>query len=105
MTLGEKQREFTRMLGLLYVYAYSIGYELSLGRGRVSEAANLADGGHKRSLHLSGLAQDINLYIDGKYITDSTGHTELHDYWDRLGGAERITNDMNHYSFEHNGMR
>lgn len=31
MTLGEKQRLFTRMVGLLIEYAYQNGYELTLG--------------------------------------------------------------------------
>ncbi len=105
MTLGQKQRKFTRMLGQLISYAYSIGYEMSQGRGSVSEAANKADGGHKNSLHLLRLAQDYNLFKDGKYLQDGADHSVLHDYWDRLGGAERIKNDMNHYSYAHNGMR
>ena len=105
MTLGEKQRKFTLMLSQLIGYAYSIGYEMSLGRGSVSEAANAADGGHERSCHLVRLAQDLNLFKDGRFITDGEGHDALHDYWDALGGAERIDNDMNHYSIEHNGIR
>ena len=105
MTLGDKQREFTHMLGQLISYAYSIGYELTLGRGAVTEAANKADGGHKRSLHLSKLAQDFNLFIAGNFIVDGTAHDILHDYWDKLGGSKRIAKDLNHYSYEHNGMR
>ena len=105
MTLGAKQREFTQMLGQLICYAYSIGYEMSLGRGSVSEAANEADGGHKDSLHMLGLAQDYNLFKGARYLSDGRGHDVLHDYWDKLGGAERIKNDMNHYSYAHNGMR
>ena len=105
MTLGEKQRKFTLMLGRLYIYAYSIGYELSLGRGRVSLEANEADGGVDESTHLYGVGQDLNIYKDGMYLTDGTGHHELHDYWDAMGGAERIDRDLNHYSLEHNGIR
>lgn len=105
MTLGQKQREFTRMLGLLNVYAYSIGYELTLGRGAVSAAANKADGGHKASLHLLKLAQDYNLFKDDEYLTDGTGHDVLHDYFDRLGGSKRIAKDLNHYSYPHGNMR
>ena len=92
------------MLGLLNVYAYSIGYELTLGRGAVSQAANKADGGHTRSLHLSKLAQDYNIFKDGVFLRDGTGHAELHNYWDKLGGAKRIAKDLNHYSYAHDGM-
>ena len=31
MSLGNQQREFTKNVGLLITYAYSIGYELTLG--------------------------------------------------------------------------
>lgn len=92
------------MLGMLITHAYLIGYELTLGRGSVSAAANKADGGHKRSLHLYRLAQDLNVFKDDVYLTDGTGHDVLHDYWDSIGGAKRIKKDMNHYSFEHQGM-
>lgn len=105
MSLREKQSKFVLMLGQLISYADANGYELTLGRGRVSEAANKADGGHERSLHLSGLAQDLNIFKDGAWLTDGTGHDELHDFWDSIGGAERIPNDLNHYSLEWRGMR
>ena len=105
MTLGQKQRDFTRKLALLILYAYEIGYEISISRGYASEVANVADGGHTDSLHLKRLAMDLNLFKDGEYITDGTGHDQLHDFWDKLGGAARIANDMNHYSMAHGGMR
>ena len=104
MTLRQKQTQFVQMIGQLIAYAYAQGYELTFGRGRVSYAANAADGGHKRSLHLSGLAQDLNLFRDGVWLKDGTGHDVLHDYWDSIGGAQRIPDDMNHYSLQHDGM-
>lgn len=105
MTLGQRQRKFTLMLADLIHYAYSNGYELTLGRGYASQKANKADGGHPKSLHLVRLAQDLNLFKNGEYLTDGTGHDELHDFWDSIGGAERIPNDLNHYSVEWEGMR
>lgn len=105
MTIGDKQKKFTLMLASLIAYLYEQGYELSLGRGRVSPAANAADGGHKKSLHLLGLAQDLNIFKDGVYLRDGTGHDIGHDYWDSIGGAERIKGDLNHYSYPHGGMR
>jgi hypothetical protein len=105
--LGDKRRKFTVMIAKLIIYADSLGYGIALGRGYASEAANKADGGHLESCHLYGLAQDLHLYeiLTGEYITDSRGHDQLHDYWDDMGGAERIDGDMNHYSLEHNGIR
>jgi hypothetical protein len=105
MTLGQKQRKFVGMLGRLYVWMYANGYECSLGRGFVSAEENERVGGHPKSNHLHGLAQDINLFKDGEYLTDGTGHVEMHDYWDLIGGAARIGKDLNHYSIKHNGIR
>ena len=105
MTLGDKQRRFTLMLAMLTAYMYAEGYEFTLGRGRVSKKANEADGGHKNSLHLMGLAQDYNIFKDRDYLRDGTGHDIGHDFWDSIGGAERIPNDLNHYSYPHGKMR
>ena len=104
--LGDKQRRFTGMLGLLYLYAYNQGFQLTLGRGRVSEAANKADGGHENSLHLHGLAQDLNLYKDGKWLKKTEDHLLLGVFWEALGGTwGGRFNDGNHYSLSHNGMK
>jgi hypothetical protein len=89
------------MLAKLIIYAYDIGYELTLGEGFDDDGV-----GHmKGSLHYIRLAQDLNIFKGGKYLTDGTGHKELHDYWDKLGGAPRIKNDLNHYSIEYGGRR
>jgi hypothetical protein len=62
--------------------------------------------GHPKSAHKVGLALDINLFFpNGVYIRDDTGHSEVHDYWDSVGGAKRIPDDSNHYSLEHEGMK
>tara|TARA_R110000868_G_scaffold15596_3_gene70927 strand:- start:2926 stop:3252 length:327 start_codon:yes stop_codon:yes gene_type:complete len=108
MRLGDKQREFNRCLGLLYIYIYSCGYAVTQGRGRVSEKANAADGGHKNSCHLSGLAQDLNLFLDGVFLTDTTDHEKFGVYWESLHPLARWGgrfNDGNHYSFEHQGVK
>ena len=99
MTLGEKQRIFSKMLAELILYAYALGYEISMGDV-------WAKTGHKtNSCHYIRLAADLNLFKDGKWLTDGSGHDKLHDYWDKLGGAKRIDDDLNHYSFEHEGRR
>jgi hypothetical protein len=105
--VGDKRRKHSVMLAHLILYMDSLGYGVTLARGYASQAANAADGGHVRSLHLDGLAQDINLYDPetGEYIRDGRGHDIAHDYWDKMGGAKRIANDMNHYSIAYRGMR
>ena len=105
MSLGDERRRFSRKIAVLVLVANEMGYEVAYGRGYASEAANAADGGHRKSVHLVGLGQDLNLYKDKVYITDGTGHKELHDVWDLMGGAERIERDMNHYSFAWQGVR
>jgi hypothetical protein len=101
MTLREKQSKFVVMLALLIRRANALGYELTLGCGRCQ-----LPGHHmKNSLHYIGLAQDLNLFWQGHYLKSGVGHDVLHDYWDALGGAERIPGDLNHYSLEHNGRR
>lgn len=108
LKLSELQQAFTYADALLRLHAHSLGYGLTLGRGYASEAANAADGGHRRSLHLYRLAQDYNIFKDGEYLQGEAAekaHNELHDYWDKLGGAGRIPRDLNHYSFAYGGMR
>ena len=105
MTLGQKQRTFTKNIAILILEAYELGYELTFGDCYRDARC---DYGHKQSLHRSRLAVDLNLFKDGMYLQDNEAneaHSELHTIWDSFGGAERIDNDLNHYSFSHNGIR
>jgi len=101
-SLGQKQREFTFMVAGLINHAKELGFELTFGDAYRDSRVKY---GHPESLHRKRLAIDLNLFIDHEYITDGTGHDLLHNYWDSIGGAERIDNDMNHYSVAHGGMR
>jgi hypothetical protein len=114
MTLGQKQRQFMRVIPRLIDYAYSLGYELTLGDGyrdfRLHGEPGKPGGyGQPNSAHKVRLAIDLNLFQGGVYLHNGAdaekGHNMLHDFWDTLGGAERIKHDLNHYSFEHNGCR
>ena len=103
MTLGDKRRDFTHMMALLILHADKMGYGVAADFLKRCEDCPV---GHKTSLHKQGLAVDLNLYSpNGDYLTDPKHHDVLHDYWDMLGGAERIENDRNHYSLAHDGMR
>ncbi|MEM8325646.1 M15 family peptidase, partial [Morganella morganii] len=70
MTLGEKQRKFTRMIADLIIFAYDNGYELTFSEAyRTPEQAALnakSGAGIKNSLHTQRLAVDFNLFKDGK---------------------------------------
>ncbi|MBG5987156.1 M15 family peptidase, partial [Proteus vulgaris] len=65
MTLGEKQRKFTRMIADLIIFAYDNGYELTFSEAyRTPEQAKLnakSGTGIKNSLHTQRLAVDFNL--------------------------------------------
>jgi hypothetical protein len=101
MSLRQKQSKFALMVAELIQYAYEQGYEITLGHAyRCSDCSV----GHKKSLHKKRLAIDLNLFKDGAYLTDGTGHYELHFKWSQMGGSPPIANDLNHYSIAHDGM-
>ena len=110
MTLGEKQRKFTRMIADLIVWAYANGYELTFAEAyRTPEQAALnakAGKGISTSLHLDRLAVDFNLFKDGAYLTATEDHRELVEFWESIGGSwGGRFNDGNHYSLEHGGRK
>lgn len=111
-TLAQKQRRFTRLVGLLIEYAYANGMELTFGESyRTAEQAarNAAKGtGISNSLHTERLAIDFNLFIDGEYQRSSESFRLLGDYWKSLGadcawGGDFKSPDGNHFSIRHNG--
>jgi len=111
MTLGQKQRLFTKKVGLLILYAYELGYELSLGDAYRDPRVHGAVGDKKsyssaNSNHKSRLAIDLNLFKDGQYLTTTKDHLPLGEFWESIGGAwGGRFNDSNHYSLEHNGHK
>lgn len=113
MTLGQKQRKFTRMVADLIVFAYEQGYELTFGdafrdprvHGAVGEKKSYSSA---NSLHKERLAIDLNLFKDGRFLAQSEDHRPLGEYWESLGGSwgGRFSSpDGNHYSLEHNGRK
>lgn len=115
MTLREKQSLFVRLVGILIEYAYQQGYELTFGEAlrKVSQASqNATQGiGIKNSLHILGLAIDLNLFKDGQYLIRSEDHQPLGIFWESLhplcrwGGRFVSRPDGNHYSLEHEGVK
>ena len=99
------------MESLIDAKARELGYKIRKGDlfrdPRVFGDMGISKGyGHPNSCHKLKLAIDINLIdSNGKLVEDDRGHKELHDWWDAIGGAKRILNDINHYSIEHNGFR
>lgn len=110
LTLGQKQRLFTRLIAelIVWIYAYCKPkptdlttsskwvLEVSLADGsidnprrfRIGETLTVAqDGVHMpNSLHYQRLAQDLNLFIDGEFIKDG-GHpawTLIGEHWESM---------------------
>jgi len=103
MTLHESRCQFTHMLALLILKAQELGYEICIGKDGMYHMPG--------SLHYEGLAADFDLYKNGEYITDSTGHQELGQFWISLGGSwggyfkGSSKGDFNHYSMSWNGKK
>lgn len=111
MTLGQKQRKFTRMIADLILFAYEQGYELTFGdafrdprvHGAVGEKKSYSSA---NSLHKERLAIDLNLFKDGRFLSQSEDHRPLGEYWESLGGSwGGRFKDGNHYSLEHGGRK
>ena len=90
MKLSEKQQTFARNVGLLLGWVYSHkDWGVSLGevhRPRVLQYLYLWAKRSQtlKSKHLDRLAIDLNLFIDGKYITDPEKYRTLGEFWESL---------------------
>lgn len=112
MTLGDKQRLFTNLLGKLIVWCYEQGYGLTLGEAyRPPETAQYYANkgvGIVNSLHIIKLAIDLNLFKDGNYLSTTEDHLPIGEYWESLHELCRWGGrfgDGNHYSLEHEGRK
>lgn len=111
MTLGEKQRAFTRMIAELIQWLYANGYEATFGDAyrdpRLHGEIGVKMGyGHPKSGHKQRLAMDLNLFKDGKFLSSTEEHRPVGEHWESMGGSwGGRFNDGNHYSLEHEGVR
>lgn len=109
-----RQQLFARMVPRLIDKAHELGYEVTLGDAyrdpRVHGEIGIKLGyGHPKSGHKQRLAIDLNLFRDGRYITDDEGHKDLGGWWKLQGewfawGGD-FPGDFNHYSVEFGGIR
>lgn len=115
MSLRKKQSRFTLCMAKLVIFAYEQGWELTDGDAYRDERLHGKFGerkgyGASQSMHKIKLANDKNLFVDGKYITDSKhpAFVKLGEFWESLdpdacwGGR---FNDANHFSFTHWGCK
>ncbi len=112
-TLREARCHFTAALADLIHYARSLGYEVALAEGMDRPTAKDPTTDHRPgSLHEIGLAQDIDLYRDGVWLSKSEDHLPLGTWWELYGKAREWPlrwgghwQDGNHYSWEWQGKR
>lgn len=97
MNLRKRQSEFALMASKLIRKAYRMGYEVTLGDAYRDSRCPY---GSKSSRHKSRLAIDLNLFLDGVYLTKTDDHKELGIWWESKGGiwGGRF-NDGNHYEW------
>jgi len=100
--LLELQIAFTKSLAILLLSSFGLGYDVTLGDAYRDSRCTY---GHEKSLHKLRLAIDLNLFEDGVYLKNKEPYNKLHNIWDKLGGAERIKYDLNHFSYSYKGMR
>ena len=115
MSLAEQQRIFTYNIGLLIVFTYQNGYELTFGEAyrdpRLAMLNAQQGKGVAKSLHTQRLAVDFNLFKDGQYLPKSEDYWQLGTYWKTLhvlncwGGDFKPQADGNHFSMTYGGVK
>jgi len=103
VNLVTKQGIFAQKIARLLLHAEQLGYVLTFGDAyRPPEAT----WGHPNSLHKMRLAVDFNLFINGKYQSDSLAYLPLGVYWESIGGTwGGRFEDGNHFSLAYEGMK
>lgn len=113
MTLREARVNFSRAFAELVIHAFYLGFEAAFDEvtERITEKDPTSD--HmKHSLHHLGLAGDLILYKDGKYLSDTESYRVLGEWWEKEGRTLRLPlrwggrfGDGNHFSIEWKGRK
>ncbi len=117
MSLSKKQQQFALCISALIKHINLQGWACTFGdayrdprlhgeHGMVKNGAY----GNPSSCHKLRLAVDLNLFVDGDYITDGNhpAYQAIGQYWESLDEDARWGgrfNDANHFSFEHWGCK
>lgn len=114
MTQSEKQRLFTKNVGLFISWCYGNGYELTFGDAfrdpRLAQLNAQQGIGIVHSLHSARLAVDFNLFKGGVYTTLTDDYRPLGEYWKSLDplncwGGDFSKPDGNHFSMTDGGIK
>lgn len=105
MTLSQQQRLFARLVGRLLVWICEQGWEVTFG-----DFSRLDQQGHMpNSVHYLRLAADLNLFVNGEWMTVSCPEWQaIGKEWESLhplcrwGGRFKSV-DLNHVSLEWQG--
>ena len=111
MTLGQKQRIFSKLIAHLVIWIYEQGYEVTFGDAYRDPRNNGIYGtkvgySARYSLHKVRLAIDLNLFKSGEWLSKTEDHKFIGEKWESMhpsctwGGRFK---DGNHYSFRHGG--
>jgi len=111
LTLRTARCEFALAIASLIQHAHANGYSAALAEGMDRRTLKDPTTDHmKGSLHEIGLAQDVDLYKDGVYLTQTEDHTFLGEWWEDYGIQQGLPlvwgghfKDGNHYSLRWQG--
>jgi len=98
---GRRER-FSRKFAVLILVAHELGFTVAIGDVKRCKKCP----GSPKSLHLDGLAGDLNIYKEGVYQRTTEAHETLGKIWEMMGGTwgGRFS-DGNHYSMEWQGRK
>ena len=129
MTLREAQSEFIKNFAKLVLFLYENGYEATEGEGERTESQQILHYlGYKLALdgvrppklikvasvsntmnsyHRKKLAHDLNIFKDGKILTEKEEYKPLADFWkslhpNNISGYEWGW-DLGHFQMTYNG--
>jgi hypothetical protein len=107
MKLFDQQVIFAQNVGKLIDYVFKTPFTCTLGEVYRTPEQAVLDAkkgiGIKDSLHIKRLAIDLNLFKNGKYLTDSKDYATLGAYWKSLHvlnswGGDFPKPDGNHFN-------
>ena len=108
--LREKRVKFTKLKAELILWINGLHPGWEVAEGRDFDESNEKLRHMKDSLHYSGLADDLALYIDGIYQTSTEAYREIGEKWKSLDpeccwGGDFSRPDGNHISIKFQGRK
>ena len=91
MGLVSKQSKFASMLAQLILFGQALGYDVTLGEAwRPDEMQKIYyETGKSETLtniHQKRLAIDLNIFLNGAWLTDGESYRKMGEFWESIGG-------------------